>query len=110
MLRFQKVNDIILIDAKWEPLPGFREGYRAGAFTIHKDQSMNNWVLSVAGMRLLGAWYIENAKKAANEFSTSRVNWLAPYKEIVKSVSRDSELLALMREIRDRYTGTRKTA
>jgi hypothetical protein len=103
-MRFTKAKDIKILNISSEPLPGFREGYRCGVFTIHRDPTMGNWILSAQGVRLLGAWKLETAKEAAKAFAATRVNWSAPMVEIQAQIKNDSTLARELREVRDTYT------
>ena len=107
-MKFQKASDIVLLDHSSKQLGALRVGYRAGPFTIHKDESMRNWNLSVGGVRLFGAWWLENAKKAARDLASLPIDWHASPKEIMRKVNNDPQLKKRVLEIRNTYDGTQK--
>lgn len=109
MLKFLKVKDIVLKGTKGLPMPGLYEGYRAGVFTIHKFEYENYlWVLSCNGIKLMHAYYLENAKKAAREFDASGVDWNMDHKILGKMFGKDKALGRKMIDIRTKYQAVGK--
>lgn len=108
-MRFRKTVDIQIMGRDKTLLPSLHAGYRSGPFTIHKGSLLEQWIVSVNGIKLGGCFYLENAKAMASEFNATPVNWACPfYAELQKTIYSDKALSRALLNIRTKYSGTHR--